>query len=52
MANKKENPNQDALTKTDLEIIQAIVLQSQIKASDAHLISNILSKIEIMIGKK
>jgi len=52
MANKKENPNQDTLTKTDLEIIQVIILQSQIKAVDAHLISAILNKIEKMTGKK
>ena len=49
MANKKEAPSQDdSLSKDDLKIIETIILQTQMKASDAHIISSILKKIENM----
>ena len=48
MANKKENPSNDALTIDDLKIILAIVMQSNIRASDAKTISSIIEKIETM----
>ena len=53
MANKKETPStDDALNQDDLKIIEQIILQTQVKASDAHVISSILKKIETMTGKK
>ena len=53
MANKKENPGtDDTLNKDDLKVIESIILQTQVKASDAHIISSILKKIEMMTGKK
>ena len=48
MAKKEETPSNDALTKDDLKIILAIVMQSNIKASDAKIISSIIQKIETM----
>ena len=48
MANKKETP--ETLTKEDLKVVEAIILQATIKASDATLIAGVLSKIKNMIG--
>ena len=49
MANKKEAPSKDeSLSVDDLKIIETIILQTQMKASDAHIISSILRKIENM----
>ena len=49
MANKKEAPSQDdSLSKDDLKVIETIIMQTQIKATDSHVISSILKKIENM----
>ena len=49
MANKKEALSKDeSLSVDDLKIIETIILQTQMKASDAHIISSILRKIENM----
>ena len=48
MAKKEETPSNDTLTKDDLKVILAIVMQSHIKASDAKIISSIIQKIETM----
>jgi hypothetical protein len=52
MAKKEEYPDTDTLNQDDLKIIEQIILQTQVKASDAHVISSILKKIEMMTGKK
>jgi len=47
MANKKETP--EALTNDDLVVIEQIILQATIKASDATIIASILTKLKNMI---
>jgi hypothetical protein len=48
MAKKEETPSNDTLTKEDLKIILSIIIQSNIRASDAKIISSIIEKIETM----